>query len=161
MTNVWISWEDTVDPQACRSDRDRYEKNSRDPVRSPFQWDDTNNAGFTNANKTWLPVAANYTNCNVKQQLQEKRSHLKVFIDLMGLRENPTMKYGSLELKPIGEDLLVYKRQIDDDPDADIIIVILNLESHTKKVNLNEVFKHLPKIMITAVASIHSTIQIG
>lgn len=32
MTDVWISWEDTVDPQACRTNPNIYESFSRDPV---------------------------------------------------------------------------------------------------------------------------------
>lgn len=37
MTDVWISWEDTQDPQACRTNPDIYEPYSRDPARTPFQ----------------------------------------------------------------------------------------------------------------------------
>ena len=32
MTDVWISWEDTQDPQACRTNPNIYESFSRDPV---------------------------------------------------------------------------------------------------------------------------------
>lgn len=45
MTDVFISWEDSVDPQACNTDPDTYLKVSRDPCRTPFQWDDSENAG--------------------------------------------------------------------------------------------------------------------
>lgn len=46
-----ISWEDTKDPQACNAGRDKYQSQSRDPNRTPFQWDSTINAGnlFHNA----------------------------------------------------------------------------------------------------------------
>lgn len=161
MTNVWISWEDTVDPQACRSSRERYENASRDPVRTPFQWNSKKNAGFSKAKKTWLPVALNYTDCNVAQQLKDKRSNLKVFKDLMELRENPTMKYGDLTLTPVDGEVLLYKREIKNDPDADIIIVVLNLEPHRRTINLKKYFKHLPTKMRTAVASVHSPLQPG
>lgn len=40
-----ISWEDTQDPQACNAGRDKYQSRSRDPNRTPFQWDATKNAG--------------------------------------------------------------------------------------------------------------------
>lgn len=40
-----ISWEDTQDPQACNTDPEHYQARSRDPARTPFQWDDTTNAG--------------------------------------------------------------------------------------------------------------------
>uniref|UniRef100_A0A0K8UQN9 alpha-glucosidase n=1 Tax=Bactrocera latifrons TaxID=174628 RepID=A0A0K8UQN9_BACLA len=45
MTDVYISWEDSVDPQACNSDPDRYYDLSRDPARTPYQWDASPNAG--------------------------------------------------------------------------------------------------------------------
>jgi len=45
MTDVWISWEDTVDPNACNSDPDNYYARSRDPARSPYQWDASSKAG--------------------------------------------------------------------------------------------------------------------
>lgn len=47
-----ISWEDTKDPAACNTNRNVYMDFSRDPERTPFQWDDTKNAGFSNADKT-------------------------------------------------------------------------------------------------------------
>lgn len=45
MTDVYISWEDSVDPQACNSNPDRYYDLSRDPARTPYQWDASANAG--------------------------------------------------------------------------------------------------------------------
>lgn len=68
MTDQWISWNDTVDPQACNQDPDTYDAVSRDPARTPFQWDTTKNAGFSTAYKTWLPVADGYKTVNVKSQ---------------------------------------------------------------------------------------------
>ncbi|XP_037034887.1 maltase A1-like [Bradysia coprophila] len=161
MTDVWISWNETVDPRACRTDPDRYGEWSRDPVRSPFQWDSSKNSGFSSADKTWLPVADNFTDCNVQQQLRESQSHLKVFNRLMELRKQPTMKYGDLEIKAVDEELLVYKRQMTDDPDADIVIVVLNLERNSKIIDLGELFNGLPKQMKVVVTSIHSPFEPG
>lgn len=45
MENTWLSWEDTQDPQGCNAGKEGYEAYSRDPERSPFQWDDTTSAG--------------------------------------------------------------------------------------------------------------------
>ncbi|KMQ82699.1 alpha-like protein, partial [Lasius niger] len=45
MEDTWISWEDTKDPQGCNAGKEGYEKASRDPARTPFQWDNTTSAG--------------------------------------------------------------------------------------------------------------------
>ena len=55
-----ISYEDTLDPQGCNLGPEGYRWASRDPQRVPFQWDDTYNAGFSRAPRTWLPVHPYY-----------------------------------------------------------------------------------------------------
>lgn len=96
MTNVYISWEETVDPQACRTNPQMFDGVSRDPSRTPLQWDASPNAGFSTAARTWLPISVNYTTCNIAQQKEDKYSHLKVFKSLLELRDQPAMRYGEL-----------------------------------------------------------------
>lgn len=43
-----ISYEDTQDPQACNAGPDKYQLVSRDPNRTPIQWNDEINAGEPN-----------------------------------------------------------------------------------------------------------------
>ena len=45
MENAFLTWEETVDPQARNTDPQRYAEFSRDPERTPLQWDNTKNAG--------------------------------------------------------------------------------------------------------------------
>ena len=45
MEDTWLTWEETRDPQGRNAGSADYEKRSRDPARSPFQWDDTVAAG--------------------------------------------------------------------------------------------------------------------
>ena len=69
MVNVRISFEDTQDPQGKNAGRELYTLLSRDPCRSPMQWNAGKNAGFSTAEKTWLPVNENIQNCNVQVRL--------------------------------------------------------------------------------------------
>jgi alpha-glucosidase len=46
MEDTFISWEQTVDPASINAGRHGYLNRSRDPERTPFQWDDTLNAGM-------------------------------------------------------------------------------------------------------------------
>lgn len=165
MTDVWISWEDTVDPQACRTSPDEYYEHTRDKVRTPFQWDSTKNAGFSTAKKTWLPVADNYTDNNVELQRSQDVSHFKNFIKLAKLRNNPTIKYGEFDIKTAKEDLLVYKRQMKkqntktahNKTDYDTFVVVLNKGSSKRTVDLNALFEgSLPEKMEVIVSSVHA-----
>lgn len=156
MTDVWISWKDTRDPQACRTNPEIYHDLSRDPARTPFQWNSGKNSGFSTADKTWLPVANNYTDCNIELENSQEISHLKVFRGLTELRQGKTLKYGELEINAIGDDVLVYKRAIKSNPSADIIVVVLNLRNSKKTVDLTANLSGVPKQLKVAVASIHS-----
>lgn len=110
MTDVIISWKDTVDPQACNTNETVYNALSRDVARTPFQWDETPNAGFSRAPKTWLPVNINYKCVNVKVERSTARSHLNVYKRLVALRREPSFVNGTLEIKVLQNDVIVYKR---------------------------------------------------
>ncbi|XP_029961759.1 neutral and basic amino acid transport protein rBAT-like isoform X2 [Salarias fasciatus] len=62
---------------------------SRDPERSPMQWNDDVNAGFSSgANSTWLPVHPNYRTLNVEAQMQDDTSVLAQYRFLNRLRSS-------------------------------------------------------------------------
>lgn len=49
MVDGYVSWEDTVDPSGCNTDDPiNYWMASRDPERTPFQWNADKNAGKYN-----------------------------------------------------------------------------------------------------------------
>nr|XP_019557018.2 probable maltase [Aedes albopictus] len=141
MEDVYISWENTVDPAACNSNPRDFMLYSRDPVRAPFQWDDTVSAGFSTNPKTWLPVSPDYKQNNYKLQKSAARSHVKIFKSLVRLRKQRTLREGTFEIKLVDDNLLVYKREL---ADVSTIVVILNFHKSARTVNLSEVFDGLP-----------------
>ncbi|MFV8829024.1 glycoside hydrolase family 13 protein [Alkalihalobacterium sp. APHAB7] len=84
---------------------------SRDNSRTPIQWDDTDQAGFTTGTP-WIKVNPNYKEINVKQALQDPNSVFYYYQKLISLRkENPVMIYGAYEdLSLDEENVYVYTR---------------------------------------------------
>ncbi len=67
----------------------------RDGCRSPMQWDDSANAGFTNG-KPWLKVHGNHVTRNVRAQLKDPASLLNFYRSLLKIRkETPALQRGS------------------------------------------------------------------
>ncbi|KAH8401375.1 hypothetical protein KR009_004964 [Drosophila setifemur] len=137
MTDVFISWEDTVDPQACQSNEQEFERLTRDPVRTPFQWSDEQNAGFSNASVTWLPLSSDYKLVNVKRERGIALSHLNVYKQLRALRDEPTLKQGDLSVAPIGPNVLAFKRSL---AGQKSYITVVNINDDVESVNLDSVF---------------------
>lgn len=86
-----IGMEDFDQTQGQSSTADK-----RDPYRTPMQWDNTSNAGFTNAEATpWLSINTNRLTVNVAKQEKEESSHLKVYKELTKLRYSDSILYGN------------------------------------------------------------------
>lgn len=80
-------------------------KMSRDNARTPMQWNDGENAGFT-AGKPWLKVNANYKDINVACQEKDRDSVLNYYRRLLAVRKSSEYRevftYG--EFAPVYED---------------------------------------------------------
>ena len=64
---------------------------SRDNSRTPFQWDDSKNAGFTGG-KPWLKVNDNYKTINLKSQIGDEDSLFNFYRSLIALRKSEEFK---------------------------------------------------------------------
>ncbi|CAM4384711.1 glycoside hydrolase family 13 protein [Paenibacillus typhae] len=70
----------------------------RDNARTPIQWDASPNGGFTTG-KPWLPVNPNYTEINMKANLEDPDSVFHCYRKLIELRKNnPIVVWGDFEL---------------------------------------------------------------
>ena len=75
---------------------------SRDNARTPMQWDETDEAGFTTG-VPWMPVNPNYKVINAAAQIGDEDSVYNYYRKLISLRkEHPIIVNGDFEL--VGED---------------------------------------------------------
>jgi oligo-1,6-glucosidase len=105
----------------------------RDNGRTPFQWDDSKNAGFTNG-KPWLKVNQNYKKINVATQEKDPDSVLNYFRKMVKLRKAlPELVYGKYELlDEANEKVYAYTRTWN----ANKILVLLNFSSSKTKFDI-------------------------
>ncbi|KZD13997.1 glycoside hydrolase family 13 protein [Oenococcus oeni] len=84
---------------------------SRDNARTPMQWNDKNNAGFSSA-KPWFALNPNYKSINVEDSLADKNSVFYYYQKLIKLRHNnEIIKYGSFEeIDPHDDQVYAYRR---------------------------------------------------
>ena len=101
---------------------------SRDNTRTPMQWDDSLNAGFSKSNP-WIHVNPNYKYINVKEQLEDDDSILKKNKKMIKIKKSSEcLIYGKYNL--ILEDdtnIFAYERILNDEK----FLVICNLKSES------------------------------
>ena len=87
---------------------------SRDNARTPMQWDDSPNAGFTTG-KPWLAVNPNYKKINAQEQIGRSDSVFHYYRKLIELRHQyGIIVYGHYDLQLAEDpDLYVYTRELD------------------------------------------------
>ncbi len=87
----------------------------RDNARTPMQWDDTENAGFTTGTP-WIQVNPNYKEINVKNALADKNSIFYYYQKLIQLRKkHPIIVYGDYTLlDEDSEQIFAYLRSFED-----------------------------------------------
>lgn len=110
---------------------------SRDNARTPMQWDDSENAGFTEGTP-WIMVNPNYKEINAKEQLARPDSVFHFYQKLIRLRkEREIIPYGEYELLlPEDPDLYVYTRALGEHK----LLVICNFRKEEKEFTLPEGF---------------------
>ncbi len=110
---------------------------NRDELRTPMQWNGTANAGFSAAQKTWLPVHENYLTINAEKELADKGSLYNSVKALLQLRNsNEALRMGSmrlLESKTLPGNVLGYIRETANQK----LLVLLNFGQGNKEVKLS------------------------
>ena len=87
---------------------------SRDNARTPMQWDDSKNAGFTDGTP-WINVNPNYKEINAKAAVAEPDSVFHYYQELIKLRHTlPIIVYGKFQgLLDDSETIYAYERHLD------------------------------------------------
>jgi glycosidase len=101
---------------------------SRDKSRSPMQWDNSTNAGFTSG-KPWIKLHENFKDVNVQKCLKQENSLLNTYKALLSLRNNEkTLQYGHYEKLERHKNKIIFTRA----HKGDRITVIINFGEKAK-----------------------------
>ncbi|MFE6795710.1 glycoside hydrolase family 13 protein [Paenibacillus chitinolyticus] len=98
-------------------------KKSRDNARTPMQWDDTANAGFTTG-EPWIKVNPNHPGINAAAATADPQSIYHYYRSLIALRKkHPVIVYGEYKLLlPLDTEIYAYTRTLS----GEKLLVILN-----------------------------------
>lgn len=148
MTNIRYEIEDYRDIETLNMYRERLEKGygkeevmasiyakSRDNARTPMQWNDGENAGFTEG-KPWMKVNPNYKEINAESQVKDEDSVFSCYRKLIRLRkEYPVFVDGCFELLlEKDENVFAYTRTNQDSQ----LLVICNFYDQTLEYPLEQ-----------------------
>ena len=111
---------------------------SRDNARTPMQWDDSEQAGFTDG-ESWIKVNPNYKEINAAQQLKDPNSIFHYYQKLISLRkEKDIIVYGEFEpLYRDDEQIFAYTRKLDQEK----LLTVCNFTDKDAEVEVPEEFK--------------------
>lgn len=125
MRDVPVPLNEIQDPQGLNMP----DKNlSRDPQRTPMQWDESPNAGFSNG-KPWLPVAKSFPRHNVQKEKADHYSMLSLYERLIKLRQShPSLMVGTYTPVPSDSSAIAYIRKVEGDVS---FLIVLNLTHGT------------------------------
>jgi len=127
-------------------------KRSRDNSRTPMQWDNSKNAGFSeNENiKSWINLTGSQAVTNVKNQLNDENSIFAHYKKMIDLRQNgkysDCLIYGEFIPVPLeNEKIIAYVRKYGNQK----LLCISNFSCQKQEVKLNDIAKALGKKEIT------------
>jgi alpha-glucosidase len=110
------------------------QEKGRDGERTPMQWDDSPNAGFTRGTP-WLPVPLSYKTVNVASELKDPSSVLHAYRRLLALRhQNRALLDGDyVALNESDTNVLSYLRRYKNEA----VLVVLNMSSQPQRVSFD------------------------
>ena len=118
----------------------------RDNARTPMQWEDSHQAGFTEGTP-WIRVNSNYKEINAKQQLSDPNSIFHYYQKLIRLRkEKPVIVYGTFEaLYREHDQIFAYTRTLE----GEKLLTVCNFSEHVAEMEIPEEFQKNAECLIT------------
>ena len=109
---------------------------NRDEVRTPMQWSNEKNAGFSSAETTWLPVHPNHDAVNVERESKDESSLLNAIRAILKVRNQElALRDGNLEwIHNLPDEVLGYKRK----NGTDTLAIFLNFNDKEKEFQFGE-----------------------
>lgn len=142
----------------------RYTEKSRDPERTPYQWDNSNHSGFSEGKcDPWLPVNENYEELNLAKQKSESVSHYKIFKALARLKKKPVIEKGSLDTQlycydcTLTENVLGVVRR----DGTSVVALIVNFDDDKEVVIDVRTWLNIPEQLVIYAPSVHSKLRPG
>jgi alpha-glucosidase len=130
---------------------------SRDNSRTPMQWSDDSQAGFTTGTP-WMKVNPNYQEINVKKQLEDDTSVLSFYKKMIQLKKNnPVFTYGVYDLL-LEQDTQIYAYTRESENEK--VIVISNITGEKAAFSVEGIeLKHDQLLLANYKVAPHGTIN--
>jgi alpha-glucosidase len=134
MKDVPIPFAEVQDPQGLNMP----DKNlSRDPARTPMQWNASKNAGFTTG-KPWLRLDREFRRVNVDQERDERYSMLSFYRRLLTLRQSePSLHAGYYTTVYADQQIIAFLRQLNDHRKFLVLLNLSHRPAYFKQKNIN------------------------
>ena len=110
------------------------EEKGRDGERTPMQWDESENAGFSKG-KPWLPVPPSYKTHNVADELKDPNSILQFYRHVLALRHNnrALLDGDYVALNENDSNVISYLRRYK----SQAVFVVINMSPTDQKVSFD------------------------
>lgn len=154
MRDVAIPFEEVQDPQGLNMPDKHL---SRDPSRTPMQWDNSEHGGFSEA-KPWLRLDKTFSRVNVSAQKEDNYSMLSLYWRLIRLRgQEPALAEGSYTPVYADRQVIAFMRQLEGHAG---FLVVLNL-THRPAYFKPDKFSFKGKVEIATIPEMEGSMVAG
>ncbi|KAG5929434.1 hypothetical protein E4U42_005901 [Claviceps africana] len=137
--NHWSMYRDSADETAKALLKEEYRKKSRDNARTPMQWDNSPQAGFTTSATPWMRVHDNYKEINAASQVDDAASVFQIYrLSLAKRKEHKDLfVYGDFELVDEKNDKIFAYKRVASNGEAALVVCNFSKETVAWASNVN------------------------